>query len=71
MVDMQYVESSNVEQIGYDADAMELHVTFKKGSITYVYEAVPKELYEALLAAASIGSFLNREIKPVFSFHKI
>ena len=69
MVDMNYVDSSNIEAIGYDADAQELHVRFLSG-VTYIYHGVPQEIYDNLMAAPSHGSYLNREIKGVFDYTK-
>lgn len=69
MPDMMYVQSSNVDQIGYDDSTQELHVTFKNGG-HYVYHNVPEHLFEGLKNAASVGSFLNREIKSSYSFDK-
>lgn len=69
MPDMTYVDSSNVEQIGYDADNMELHVIFKDGAL-YVYTNVPVQIYEELLGAPSKGSYLNREVKGVYDYDK-
>ena len=67
MVEMNYVDSSNIEAIGHDTDAQELHVRFLSGTI-YVYHGVPNEVYENLMASPSKGSFLNREIKGVYEF---
>lgn len=69
MPEMIYVDSSNVEAIGYDADAQELHVQFTSGG-TYVYYEVPSSVFDAFMSAASKGSFLNREIKSVYRFTK-
>ncbi len=69
MVEMQFVESSNIEQVGYDADSMELHIQFKNSGL-YVYLEVPLAIYESLMNADSKGSFFNREIKKVFRFEK-
>lgn len=69
MPDMTYVDSSNLEQVGYDSEQMELHVVFKDGS-HYVYESVPEHIYEQLLDASSKGSFLNREVKNVYQYQK-
>lgn len=60
--DMVYVDSSNIEAIGYDADSRELHVQFISGTL-YVYFDVDEFLFNELLAANSKGSYLNREIK--------
>jgi hypothetical protein len=67
--EMDWVDSSNIEQIGYDAGAMELWVRFVGGA-TYVYTEVPPSTYEELMSADSKGSYLNREIKPNYTFHQ-
>ena len=69
MVDMNYVDSSNIEAIGYDPNAQELFVQFLSGA-TYVYHGVPQEIYDNLMASPSQGSYLNREIKGVFDYTK-
>lgn len=69
MPDMTYVDSSNIEQIGYDSDNMELHVVFKDSSL-YVYTNVPVQIYEELLGSSSKGSYLNRAVKGVYDYEK-
>lgn len=69
MVDMNFVDSSNIEAIGYDADAQELHIRFLSSG-TYIYHGVPQEIYDNLMASPSHGSYLNREIKGVFEHTK-
>ena len=69
MPEMIYVDSSNVEAIGYDGDAQELHVQFVSGG-SYIYYEVPRDVFYAFMSAASKGSFLNREIKSVYRFTK-
>lgn len=71
MVDMVYVDSTNVDQVGYDPDAMELHVIFKDGGAHYLYRNVPPIIYDELLTAPSKGSYLNREIKSVYEYSKL
>lgn len=63
--DMQYVDSSNVEMIGYDADEREIHVQFRNGR-TYVYSEADETTFAELRDADSIGSYLNRILKPNF-----
>jgi len=72
MPEMNFVDSSNVEQIGYDdtLPVSELHVKFKNGETVYVYLGVPSSLFEELKHAVSVGSFLNREIKNIYPFEK-
>jgi hypothetical protein len=59
---MTPVESSNLAEVGYDADRMELHVLFKGGA-RYVYFEVPGEVYTGLMAAESKGIYLNTHVK--------
>jgi KTSC domain len=66
--DMQWVDSSNVEALGYDSEAMDLYVQFKSGSSLYIYENVPESTFHDLMSAPSKGSYLNREIKPNYHF---
>ncbi len=69
MPEMIYVDSSNIEAIGYDAGAQELHVQFLNGGY-YVYQNVPRNVFDELMNASSKGSFLNREVKGVYQFTK-
>ncbi len=69
MTDMNYVDSSNIEAIGYDEEAGELHVQFLSGGY-YIYHSVPRGVFDELMYAPSKGSFLNREVKGVYEFTK-
>lgn len=64
-----YVDSSNIEGIGYDDDRQELHVWFLSGSY-YVYGEVPRHIFDDFINASSKGSFLNREVKGTYQFTK-
>jgi KTSC domain len=66
------VTSSNVASIGYDPTTQELHVGFKgkDGESVYSYAGVPKDVYDALMAADSKGGFLNSSIKGTYSHSK-
>jgi len=61
--DMEWVDSSNIEAIGYDDGLRELWVQFKDGG-TYVYGDVSAETHAEIMQADSKGSYFNREIKP-------
>jgi len=69
MPEMTYVDSSNIEAVGYDDGSQELHVQFISGGY-YVYRDVPRQIFDDLMSAPSKGSFLNREIKGVYQFTK-
>jgi len=60
------VKSRSVSAIGYDPATFELEVEFHSGR-RYRYQRVPVAAYRMLLQAASIGAFLNEQIKPRFA----
>ncbi len=70
MTDMQFVDSSNIEAIGYDPEALELHVRFLKSGETYVYSDVNQAVFDELMQAESKGSYLNRRIKGNYQYRK-
>jgi hypothetical protein len=61
-IERKAVQSSNVKSVGYDPGAEILEVQFISGGI-YRYSGVCPEKYEALMAAPSVGSFIQRHIK--------
>ncbi len=68
---LQTVESSALHAIGYDGEHRILEVIFNSGRI-YQFVNVPAEVYAALLAAPSKGSYFNasvRDIYPYWSLH--
>jgi KTSC domain len=64
------VSSSNVSSVGYDADSETLEVEFIRSGI-YQYYNVPLFMYERLLQASSVGTFVNTEIKSSYSCAKM
>ncbi len=69
MPEMFFVDSSNIEAIGYDDETQELHVQFLSSGY-YIYSEVPRGVFDDLMNAASKGSFLNREVKGTYQFAK-
>lgn len=66
MPEMQMVDSSHIEAIGYDADCRELHIRFLKSGETYVYYNVDEWVFTEFVAANSKGQYLNANIKNVY-----
>ena len=56
-IEMAPVDSSFLAKVGYDPEAKVLAVQMNYSSDVYVYQHVPHPLYDARLAAHSIGSF--------------
>lgn len=58
----KHVTSSVIEAAGYDSEMNVLEVEFRTGRV-YQYFFVPLVTYEALIHAASVGEYFNREIR--------
>ena len=58
----EYVTSSNVASIGYDAESCILEVEFNNGAIYHYYD-VPSYIYDEIMNADSKGSYLHRNVK--------
>jgi|WetSurMetagenome_2_1015567.scaffolds.fasta_scaffold577308_1 hypothetical protein len=68
--EMIHVSSSNIDSVGYDLQNHDVYVKFLNGSV-YKYIGVEQHEYESLLHAASVGSYLNRYFKNVYSYERI
>jgi hypothetical protein len=64
------VDSSSIASIGYDAGTRTLELEYRNGKV-YRYFEVPAGTYRELLAASSIGAFVNTRIKPSFECARI
>lgn len=65
MIPMTDVTSSNLAQIGYDDKAMQMYVRFHGGSL-YRYDGVTAAAWHAFITASSLGTHLNKVIKPTY-----
>jgi hypothetical protein len=61
--DWEYVDSSNIEAIRYDAANREIQVQFHGGR-SYAYANADQWVFDEFRDAASKGSYLNRVLKP-------
>lgn len=66
---MEYIEvnSSKINEIGYDKNRQLLEIHFKNGHI-YQHQQVPPKFYMECLAANSIGRYYYENIKDVFPY---
>ncbi|MBU4075749.1 MAG: KTSC domain-containing protein [Euryarchaeota archaeon] len=58
----QFVQSSDLQSIGYDPNTNVLEIEFKSGGI-YQYFNVPESKYEGLMKADSHGKYFDAYIK--------
>lgn len=68
---MPLVESSALSHISYDAEMRALRAVFRESGKTYIYQNVPPDIYDALLAAPSLGVYFNAHIRDHFPFQEI
>ncbi|NQU99157.1 MAG: KTSC domain-containing protein [Parcubacteria group bacterium] len=69
-MERQYVQSSNINSVGYDEESQTLEIKFRSGG-TYQYYGVPKSLYIDFINASSIGRYFYRNIKGKFNYRKM
>lgn len=63
IVELQKVESSNIAEIGYDANSGRLRVRFISSGGLYEYDDVPKNVAEDFLKSDSKGRFFHKNIR--------
>jgi hypothetical protein len=64
---MPYVSSSAIARVEYDPSTRHLQVWFHGSGGPYTYYGVPQYVYDALICAASIGSYFNAYIRDQYS----
>jgi len=70
-MEMIYVDSQGIDQIGYDESMGEAHVIFKRSG-HYIYSEVSQEVWERFRDSPSKGTFVNEELKAKsFPFRKV
>lgn len=66
-MDRIVVTSNNVASVGYDIGSMTLEVEFRNGSV-YQYFDVPEPVFRELMSAASVGGYLNANIRNSYRY---
>jgi len=64
------VSSSSLVSVGYDAPSETLEIEFRSGSV-YQYYNLPQSVYDALIAAPSVGRFFAYQIKNAFPYSRV
>lgn len=70
MPEMNYVDSSNIEAIGYEPGARELHVTFIESG-TYVYYDVDEWVFHEFMNADSKGRYHWEHVRDRYEYQKL
>ncbi len=65
-----FVQSSDLQSIGYDQNTNVLEIEFKSGGI-YQYFKVPESIYVGLVNASSKGTYFHNRIKEHYKYKRI
>ena len=63
--------SSQISGVGYSNEHQVLRIRFKKKGTEYDYAGVPKNEYEDLLQAKSIGKYFHKYIRGAYEFQRV
>ena len=63
------VTSSSLRSVGYDESAKILEIEFQNGRV-YRYYDVPRDVYEELMNAESLGSYFVENIRDNFRYSR-
>lgn len=61
---MEPVQSSNIAEMGHDADASHLYIRFKSSGAVWKYHDVSPAIYAEMKAQRSVGGYLQQFVKP-------
>lgn len=64
-IEMKEVKSSSIARVGYDPLEKTLQVQFSSGK-SYTYKDVPRETFDGLRSAKSIGTYFAQHIRMRF-----
>ncbi len=70
-MEMVKVESSNIAEVGYDANSGRLRIRFISSGALYEYNDVPQNVAEDFMKADSWGSFFHQNIRHQHAGKKI
>ena len=62
--------STVIRSFSYDPSTRELRIVFQSGR-PYLYQDVPKQIYESMQRAFSKGEFFNAHIRDRFQFVRV
>jgi|GEM_PF-1775354 len=69
-VHMQDVKSRSIRRLGYNAETQQLVIQFYDSlpGLRTVYSAVPKDVFDGLMQADSMGQYLDEHIRYRYDF---
>lgn len=62
--------SSCIREAGYDEKTQTMIINFKSGG-RYEFKRVPKDIFDQMIKAPSVGKFFHAHIEKNYQYHKI
>ena len=69
-MELQTVDSSMIQAVGYDAEQQMLEVVFNSGKV-YQYFDVPQPVYDELMASDSKGSYMRSCVIDCYPYQQL
>jgi hypothetical protein len=69
-IKMVSVDSSNIDEIGYDDKSRTLRILFCSGAL-WDYSGVPASEHADIVASSSKGKYFNSEIRGVYTGKRV
>lgn len=67
----QFVESSMMRSVGYDAKERILEIEFKKSGGIYHYYKVEEVVFKELLEAESLGRYFLDNVQDLYAYGRV
>jgi hypothetical protein len=70
LMERQFLESSMMRTVGYDAKEQILEIEFQSGSI-YHYYKVEEEVFNELIESESLGRYFRNNIQDLYAYGRV
>ena len=64
------VRSKEIAIVGYEDETQTLEIAFRNGGV-YRYTQVPRDIYDRLMSAESLGVYFEQNVKNKFPYTRL
>ena len=68
---MPYLQSTAIETVAYDETEHVLRAKFRASGTVVIYEDVPRDVYDSLIFADSIGAYFREHIEGAYPMREV
>lgn len=65
-----FVQSSSIISVGFDAPSSTMEIEFKDGRI-YQYFEIPEQVFRDLKSAPSVGSYFHQNVRGKYAYAQL